>query len=580
MGYCCNKETHQCLKEYAVRLLSFINHYKWLSEAYIVEFFVKDHWSNLPRTWLTVLEDLDTVDISCMLLESPRDDRSIKYSKVWPLSLLAYRATVHAIALRRTPQDGRDDDAVEHLLKKTSTSYEHLSRHYRRHVKPKKQYEICRLARLIHETCQKSDCNNVVDVGAGMGHLTRLLSFGYGLHVTTVEAEGGHVGGAIQLDDKLKKFFETKSVENPDKLKGFKQSDCSPDVPVVPNHVIFHIDPNIAVDDFLDLLQQHRGSTESSNSEQTVTTKLKLPDTQAREPAQLDINQSQLDSERSIDLSVCCQQGSTHSQSSRPTEFGFVGLHTCGDLAPTILSVFSKCSSANALVSVGCCYQKLTCRNAVPARRPNESDHENDTTTKKEMSDSENPQTAVNNQKIGQVGYPMSDWIRSLPDYELNYESRELACHALDTYCQRLKDKDPHLILQCYRSILEIIIQKQDPDLTTKHAGIRHIKKVMRKLKKGHDQPLYTYLSEALRKLGLQPIPEDEGKELEKLLKRWKQLITFHVLRLLTAPVTESLILIDRMLFLYEQGIDSELIPLFDPKLSARNFVLIANKTS
>jgi hypothetical protein len=40
--------------------------------------------------------------------------------------------------------------------------------------------------------------------------------------------------------------------------------------------------------------------------------------------------------------------------------FLLVGLHTCGDLAPTLLRVFSQCDNAVGIVSVGCCYMKLS----------------------------------------------------------------------------------------------------------------------------------------------------------------------------------------------------------------------------
>ena len=37
-----------------------------------------------------------------------------------------------------------------------------------------------------------------------------------------------------------------------------------------------------------------------------------------------------------------------------------VGLHTCGDLAATMLKVFAESEEVAGLVSVGCCYMKLT----------------------------------------------------------------------------------------------------------------------------------------------------------------------------------------------------------------------------
>ena len=45
-----------------------------------------------------------------------------------------------------------------------------------------------------------TNCAHVVDVGAGQGHLSRILAFGYGLDVTTVEAVDCHAPKAKKFD--------------------------------------------------------------------------------------------------------------------------------------------------------------------------------------------------------------------------------------------------------------------------------------------------------------------------------------------------------------------------------------------
>jgi len=44
------------------------------------------------------------------------------------------------------------------------------------------------------------------------------------------------------------------------------------------------------------------------------------------------------------------------------------------------------------------------------------------------------------------------------------------------------------------------------------------------------------------------------------------------------APVIEAVILLDRQLFLFENGNNSIMLPLFDPLLSPRNQVIVAVK--
>ena len=83
-----------------------------------------------------------------------------------------------------------------------------------------------------------------------------------------------------------------------------------------------------------------------------------------------------------------------------------VGLHTCGDLGPTMLRMFTTSPHIVGLISVGCCYMKLTC-----ATEPHPS---------------------------APIGYPLSSKVKSLQTHTLSYESRELACHALELYRSRV----------------------------------------------------------------------------------------------------------------------------------------------
>ena len=48
-------------------------------------------------------------------------------------------------------------------------------------------------------------CSSVVDVGAGQGHLSRILHFGYGFNVTTIEASGCHAPKAQKYDAEVQK---------------------------------------------------------------------------------------------------------------------------------------------------------------------------------------------------------------------------------------------------------------------------------------------------------------------------------------------------------------------------------------
>lgn len=82
-------------------------------------------------------------------------------------------------------------------------------------------------------------------------------------------------------------------------------------------------------------------------------------------------------------------------------EYGLIGLHPCGDLGPLLLKHFVNCSRVKFICVVGCCYMKLSCNN-------------------------------------DPCGFPMSSHLKNL-GCKLSYTSREIACHAIEMYSDRLQ---------------------------------------------------------------------------------------------------------------------------------------------
>ena len=58
---------------------------------------------------------------------------------------------------------------------------------------------------------------------------------------------------------------------------------------------------------------------------------------------------------------------------------------------------------------------------------------------------------------------------------------------------------------------------------------------------------------------------------------RRKEIAVFWAVRALLAPLIEGVILLDRALYLAECGAEAELLPLFDPAISPRNFVTVGH---
>ncbi|XP_045499803.1 methyltransferase-like protein 25B [Colias croceus] len=204
---------------------------------------------------------------------------------------------------------------------------------------------------------------------------------------------------------------------------------------------------------------------------------------------------------------------------------GLIGLHPCGNLGPLLLKYFVQCNRAQFICLVGCCYMKLS------------SD-----------------------------GYPMSEYVKGL-DCELSYASREIACHAIESYCEKLCKGDYNdLKVHAFRAALERVLVDHDPNL--RHSPIRSVKHT-------DNMTFESYSKVALGRLSVTTM--DTSKSTSDLAQ-WKRVVVLYTLRLVLAPLVETVILLDRLYYMMEHGIHCEIHPVFDPNISPRNHVMIGRK--
>ncbi|XP_041798711.1 protein RRNAD1 isoform X3 [Chelmon rostratus] len=549
-------------------LTTFLSQYSHVSDSYIIEFFTEDLWHTLPSTWLPVLQDLSYPQIADLLLDAKHGDR--RYPSVWPLSLLAFRATAHALAFPRDrrPERGRaagSGKPDEFLENQSQSSL--LGHIFRKHVKPKKQHEIRKLGTLVKQLCDQTDCSRVVDVGSGQGHLTRFLSFGLGLSVTAIEADHTLVAMASKFDGQLLWALEKE------KQKKKSSSSLGPVSQFAPRHVAGWVNPKAPWEAFIKQLmaadcQLSEGPpTPSGPSKKRLRGSAHQDCSSSRgstdsDPLSQDSELNQNESEGESRDSCCsrvqpvCQEGVRPEETSQRgcPDFVLTGLHACGDLSATLLRHFVNCPHVRGITSVACCYMKITTKeNPTPpglVERPA-------------------PPTPGQESLPSQFGYPMSSWVRGLPGHQLSYKAREGACHAVEDYVRRLREESELLRTHCYRAMLETFIRDTRPDL--RRAGIQTIKKA-------HLLPFTEYARLGLARVGLPPGLPLDPERVESMLRQQGRVVVYFSLALLLAPAVETLVLLDRMIYLQENGVDSRLVPLFDPNFSPRNFVLVALK--
>lgn len=160
-----------------------------------------------------------------------------------------------------------------------------LNQIFNKGIKPKKQHELRRMSETCVLVSSATNCQTIVDIGAGVGHLSRRLSFEHGLKVIGLECQDELNNQAKKQNDKYVKML----------------SKFGTYTGLIPRHVTLSLSPD--------------------------TTNLKK------------LLDSQMDE--------CI------------SEFGLVGLHTCGDLGPTLIRNFVLVPEIRFILAIGCCYMKM-----------------------------------------------------------------------------------------------------------------------------------------------------------------------------------------------------------------------------
>ncbi|KAG5880587.1 hypothetical protein JTB14_002396 [Gonioctena quinquepunctata] len=224
----------------------------------------------------------------------------------------------------------------------------------------------------------------------------------------------------------------------------------------------------------------------------------------------------------------------------KPNGIGIVGLHTCGNLASTSIRIFSGNEQIKTICNVGCCYHFLN-----------------------ERFEIDTEENSVN------AGFPLSEFLRA-KKFAIGRSARMIASQSVE----RILDKKelPNRTL-FYRALFEVLLDKKCGYLTKEQRQVGRFRK--------QSTNFNDYVKKALTRLNLDiVIPDIEINDLyDQYENRLDELNIFYLIRAMLAPMIESLILLDRLLFLYEQGHqNSFLVQLFDPVVSPRCYGLISSK--
>lgn len=85
--------------------LFVLEQYKWLIDSYVLDFFVENHWKQLPKSWQDsfAAENFHVEEMAYLL--NYEEDSPEKLSSVLPLSLLSLRKVIHELSIKRKQEN-------------------------------------------------------------------------------------------------------------------------------------------------------------------------------------------------------------------------------------------------------------------------------------------------------------------------------------------------------------------------------------------------------------------------------------------------------------------------------------------
>nr|CDJ91768.1 protein RRNAD1-like [Haemonchus contortus] len=188
--------------------------YAWLMDCFMTDYFISDHWNRLPSSWQSAFKDAEPEDLVCLVTVSHYPSKV-----VLPLSILCLKSIISRLPSRSAVRSSSDIAKAcgmrsKHALVPSDRASIGIAANniLRTKMKLKKQYEIdcvVRMATILRENEAGPFFNTLIDIGAGMGHLSRVLSIAFpDCPVVAVEQDKELVQRSIELDHTVPKFHK------------------------------------------------------------------------------------------------------------------------------------------------------------------------------------------------------------------------------------------------------------------------------------------------------------------------------------------------------------------------------------
>uniref|UniRef100_A0A8C4IDN8 Methyltransferase like 25 n=1 Tax=Dicentrarchus labrax TaxID=13489 RepID=A0A8C4IDN8_DICLA len=259
----------------------------------------------------------------------------------------------------------------------------------------KKSHEVQCMSEVVACLAQRCGVKQVIDVGSGKGYLSSFLSLQYGLRVYGIDSSSTNTHGAQERNRKLKKFSRAYQ-------KHSKAARAQGEATHSPQEELVEIKPGmnggsvasysdgagvvaqeekvlISLSDVNPAVERH--PEPNSQTEELFLNALSVDEIQTASPRvpadQLSAEERERRKRENLERKARNRTDGAGTVFSPLTSYVtaetelrelineledavVVGLHTCGDLAPSTLRMFVAKAELAAVCSVGCCYHLLS----------------------------------------------------------------------------------------------------------------------------------------------------------------------------------------------------------------------------
>lgn len=593
--------------------------------VHILDFFTRspDLYSQiLAPDWRQWFATQDIHDVLEFFMRADLDSISQKPASMGtspPESLLQYVADIRRHSLKRSWRSRSSQDNGSATADTGS-----LPRHIAVGMKVKKIHEVAHFADYIDRlttdvaAARGSPVTHVVDFGSGQNYLGRTLaSQPYNKHIIAVEGREHNIKGARDFDIKAKLVAKPMILRNKKLYRAAQQTPASgeaekcPDSPrraqclacrqgsmcerTLPPKTMGNDGTNTPDEPVLVNVEQ---SKDGSGSVQYVSKRLEDGELSSVLPTVVD--SSATASIAGEDLDSVTNSGSGKTRISTDPSLMVISIHSCGNLSHHGLRSLTLNPQVHAVALIGCCYNLLTERLGeatykIPGLR------------------SYHPRLESTTNARDPHGFPMSSRFAdyTLPDgshgIRQNITARMMAVQAPQNWAR--DESEAFFTRHFYRALLQRIFMDRDVVKPPEDSFDPHDRNhpcspagtgtggtdplIIGSLPKHCYTSFTAYVRGAVKKLSRDPVKGDWLKEkmdnmtdadIERYEREYgerkKELSVTWSLMAFSAGVIESLIVVDRWLWLKEQPqvSDAWVEPVFDYKLSPRNLVVVGIK--